>query len=145
MDPQELQKHINKEIAACQLAGGEYRFKCLVCGKNHKVSPRKTIERCFSKLERRRYRKSPYAPYVEKIRFYRDESKASIHFAQIVINIVLPGISLNALYNKTDILIDFLKDFFVSVQNEDEHIKINNNIIRFTYHSNLTEQNPCYC
>lgn len=144
MNAQELQKHINKEITACQLAGSEYRFKCLICGKTHKASSRKTIERCFSKLQKTRYYNSPYAPYVEEMQFYRDGSKASIRFIEAVINILLPGIPIRALYQKTDRIINFLKDFYMSVANvKDEYVYMSNNRIYFNYHNKLTEQNPC--
>ena len=80
MNAQELQKHINKEITACQLAGSEYRFKCLICKTTRQA--RVNDWKVFSKLQKTRYYNSPYAPYVEEMQFYRDGSKASICFIE---------------------------------------------------------------
>ncbi len=144
MNTQELEKYITKEIAAYQLSGEEYRFRCLICGKNHKAGSRKTLSKCLSKLEKARHFHDLYAPYVEGIQFYCGMSEASIHFTEMIINILLPGIPLRALYQKTDRIIDFLKDFYMSTGNKkDNYVYINNNRIYFNYRNKLTEQNPC--
>ena len=45
-----------KQIAAAQLAAEEFRFKCAVCGKQHKAGSRKTLKKCLRKIINYRFR-----------------------------------------------------------------------------------------
>lgn len=131
MDAQELAK----QIAAAQLAGEEFRFKCAVCGKQHKAGSRRTLKNCLRKIT--------LTPCIENIHYYENDNIASITFADININIVPPGIPISTLYNKTEELISFLISFHKPMTYmDDEYLKLKNHQIEYSFKHSLTEANP---
>ena len=139
MDAQELAK----QIAAAQLAGEEFRFKCAVCGKQHKAGSRRTLKNCLRKIINYRFREYELTPYIENIYYHEDDNIASITFADININIVPPGIPISTLYNKTEELISFLISFHKPMTYmDDEYLKLKNHQIEYSFKHSLTEANP---
>jgi len=131
-----------KQIAAAQLAGEEFRFKC-VCGKQHKAGSRKTLKKCLRKITFYGFREYELAPCIENIHYYEDDNTASITFADININIVPPGIPISTLYNKTEELISFLISFHKPMTYmDDEYLKLENHQIKYSFKHSLTEANP---
>lgn len=131
-----------KQIAAAQLAGEEFRFKC-VCGKQHKAGSRKTLKKCLRKITFYGFREYELAPCIENIHYYEDDNTASITFADININIVPPGIPISTLYNKTEELISFLISFHKPMTYmDDEYLKLKNHQIEYSFKHSLTEANP---
>lgn len=131
MDAQELAK----QIAAAQLAGEEFRFKCAVCGKQHKAGSRRTLKNCLRKIT--------LTPCIENIHYYENDNIASITFTDININIVPPGIPISTLYNKTEELISFLISFHKPMTYmDDEYLKLKNHQIEYSFKHSLTEANP---
>lgn len=131
-----------KQIAAAQLAGEEFRFKC-VCGKQHKAGSRKTLKKCLRKITTYGFREYELTPCIENVHYYEDDNTASITFADININIVPPGIPISTLYNKTDELISFLISFHKPMTYmDDEYLKLENHQIKYRFKHSLTEANP---
>lgn len=131
-----------KQIAAAQLAGEEFRFKC-VCGKQHKAGSRKTLKKCLRKITFYGFREYELAPCIENIHYYEDDNTASITFADININIVPPGIPISTLYNKTEELISFLISFHKPMTYmDDEYLKLENHQIKYSFKHSLTEAKP---
>jgi len=131
-----------KQIAAAQLAGEEFRFKC-VCGKQHKAGSRKTLKKCLRKITTYGFREYELTPCIENIHYYEDDNTASITFADININIVPPGIPISTLYNKTEELISFLISFHKPMTYmDDEYLKLKNHQIEYSFKHSLTEANP---
>ena len=132
-----------KQIAAAQLAAEEFRFKCAVCGKQHKAGSRKTLKKCLRKITFYGFREYELAPCIENIHYYEDDNTASITFADININIVPPGIPISTLYNKTEELISFLISFHKPMTYmDDEYLKLKNHQIEYSFKHSLTEANP---
>lgn len=131
-----------KQIAAAQLAGEEFRFKC-VCGKQHKAGSRKTLKKCLRKITTYGFREYELTPCIENIHYYEDDNTASITFADININIVPPGIPISTLYNKTEELISFLISFHKPMTYmDDEYLKLENHQIKYSFKHSLTEAKP---
>lgn len=131
-----------KQIAAAQLAGEEFRFKC-VCGKQHKAGSRKTLKKCLRKITFYGFREYELTPCIENIHYYEDDNTASITFADININIVPPGIPISTLYNKTEELISFLISFHKPMTYmDDEYLKLENHQIKYSFKHSLTEAKP---
>ncbi len=132
-----------KQIAAAQLAAEEFRFKCAVCGKQHKAGSRKTLKKCLRKITTYGFREYELTPCIENIHYYEDDNTASITFADININIVPPGIPISTLYNKTEELISFLISFHKPMTYmDDEYLKLKNHQIEYSFKHSLTEANP---
>lgn len=131
-----------KQIAAAQLAGEEFRFKC-VCGKQHKAGSRRTLKNCLRKITTYGFREYELTPCIENIHYYEDDNTASITFADININIVPPGIPISTLYNKTEELISFLISFHKPMTYmDDEYLKLENHQIKYSFKHSLTEAKP---
>lgn len=123
-------KKLIQEITICQLSESEYKFRCAVCGKTHKASSSKSISKCLSSLEA-----LPFDGITaEKIYFNERNCFIEVFFPQITINTLLPGIPVGILYEKSEDLISFLKDYY-SAFFEDSSIFIDKYSNRIWYSS----------
>lgn len=99
-------KDIIQEVTICQLSGEEYKFKCAVCGKTHRASSIKSISKCLSNLQAPHFN----GTNAEEI-YYSKETVLWSIFPAVTINILLPGISIDVLYEKSEDLISFIRDY----------------------------------
>lgn len=134
---EKIEEAITKEITAAQLSGSKHKFKCSVCGSRHSVG-NKTWQKCIRKY------KYNQCQYIRD--FYLNDylQKLYLQYQQIRIEIILPGFSLYSLYNKSDEIIAFLKDYYEKIIQlpSNDNISIRNNRIIYNYSDELSQNSP---
>jgi hypothetical protein len=131
-----------KEITACQLSSGAYKFECSVCGSRH-IPKSKAWKKC---LNRYQYRKNPY---LSDFYYNPYTGKLNIQHVQTRINILIPGFSVQQLFDQATEITEFLNDYFSIVKeynskdkNISENISIEGNQIIYKYVDKLASEFP---
>ncbi len=130
-----------KEITACQLSSGAYKFECSVCGSRH-VPKSKAWKKC---LKRYQYSKNPY---LNDFYYNPYAGKLSTQHVQTKINILMPGFPVRQLFDRTTEITEFLKDYFTIVKeynSKDENITVKGNQIVYNYVDKIANKFPHVC